>query len=89
MAKFTKAQLRSINVEHIAPNQTIINVGDSQILQSYNSVVAIKTGNTVELSPDWEYSKTTMKFVKQFLDSPAAETRKKIASKEWKINPEL
>ena len=90
MAKLSKAAVRSIRVEQLAPNQNIIIADGNQMLQSHNSRVAVKYADgKVELGAEWDYSNTTMQFVKQFLDSSAADTRKKIASEEWKLNLDL
>jgi len=88
--KMLKRQVRSLRVEHLAPNQSIIIADGNEVLQSYDSTVAVKYADgTVELGADWNYSKTTMKFVKQFLDSNAANTRKQIEKGAWKLNTEL
>ena len=90
MAKLSKTTVRSLRVEQLAPNQNVIVVDGNQVFQSYESTVAVKYADgSVELGSNWEYSKTTMKYVGQFLDSNAANTRKKIASKEWKVNSSL
>jgi len=86
----TKKQVRNVRVEQLAPNQNIIITADNQVLQSYNSIVAIRYADgSVEIGKDWEYSRTTMKYVGQFLNSNAANTRKKIAQGDWKLNTEL
>jgi hypothetical protein len=62
-------------------------------LQHYDSIVAFKPGyetdRTIELGEDWNYSRTTMKHVNQFLNSDTAKTRKNIASGKWKLNASL
>jgi len=85
-----KKQVRSLKVEQLAPNQNIIVADGNEVLQSYESRVAVKYADgSVELGADWDYGRTTMKYVGQFLDSNAANTRKKIASGDWKINKDL
>jgi len=58
-------------------------------LQHYSSIVAFVGGDKTVLGRDWEYSRTTMAHISRFLDSTAANTRKKIKSKEWVYDPEL
>ena len=56
-------------VSQYAPNQTLIDMGDTVYLQSYKSIVAKYNKETkkVYLGYDWDYSKTTMKYVKRFI----------------------
>lgn len=54
-------------------NHFIITDGNKTILQSYDSIVAIvdkdKLGlKSLTLGRDWDYSRTTMKYVHQFLE---------------------
>lgn len=51
------------------PNQYVINDGGDVIFQSYNSTIAIISGDNVILGCDWDYSRTTMKYLKMFLES--------------------
>ena len=49
--------------------------------QSYDSVVAFKPNSSEEkirVGVDWDYSRTTMKYVGQFLGQNTAKTRKDI-----------
>lgn len=59
-----------------------------ETLQSYNSIIAIKTrwpdGTRVILDKDkWDYSKTTGKYRNLFLGETKQETEKKIKSGEY------
>tara|TARA_R110002020_G_scaffold472690_1_gene701084 strand:- start:64 stop:393 length:330 start_codon:yes stop_codon:yes gene_type:complete len=56
-------------VSQYAPNQTVIETNDSIYLQSYKSIVARydKQGEYVHLGVDWDYSRTTLKYLKRFL----------------------
>ena len=67
--KSTKGESIMNIVSHYAPNQTVIDTGDAVWLQSYESIVARydKERNIVHLGCDWDYSKTTMKYVKKFI----------------------
>ena len=52
----------------IAKNQFLIHINDKIYLQSYESVVACKSvGEIPILYKDWDYSRTTMKYVNKFL----------------------
>ena len=88
--KMLKKQVRSLKVEQLAPNQNVIIADGNEVLQSYESRVAVKYADgSIELGSDWEASRTTMKYVGQFLGSNAANTRKMIAQGDWKLNTEL
>lgn len=60
-----------------APNQFIIEDGDRHVFQSYNSIIAVVKAGVVTLDPDyWDYSVTTLKYLKIFLGTDA--TKKEI-----------
>ena len=57
-----------MKIKMIAKNQFVIEIGDKTFLQSYESVVACKSvGEIPILYKDWDYSRTTMKYVSKFL----------------------
>ena len=56
-----------MKIKVIAKNQFLFYVEDKTYLQSYDSVVACKDGGTPILYKDWDYSRTTMKYVGKFL----------------------
>ncbi len=88
--KMLKKQVRSLSVENLANNQVVINADGNQVLQSYESRVAIKYADgSIELGNDWDYGRTTMKYVGQFLGSNAKEIRENIKTGMWKLNTEL
>ena len=50
------------------PNQYLISIGNLEIFQSYNSIIAIKDGDKVRLNyVYWDWSRTTLKYLNQFL----------------------
>jgi len=51
------------------PYQFKIENGGKVYFQSYNSIVALWKGYQLELGRDWDYSVTTMKYLKNFLES--------------------
>ena len=52
------------------PNQYIINDGNKTIFQSYETTVAVKENGKVTLDINaLEYSNTTLKYLKQFLNT--------------------
>lgn len=66
-------------VTQLANNQFIVTDGEKTILQSYQSVIAIKENEKVTLdSRYWDYSKTTGKYRNQFLNETKKETEAKI-----------
>lgn len=52
-------------------NQFIIEDGNKLIFQSYHSTICVidKQCDTVTLGYDWDYSRTTMKYLNQFLNT--------------------
>lgn len=68
------------------PNQFIINDKGITYFQSYNSIIVkIQRGKTYLDENTWNYSKTTGKYRNDFLGEGIAETRRKIANKEYKL----
>lgn len=72
-------------VEQLANNQVIMEDGNKLIFQSYKSVIAIKEGDKVTFSKHWDYSKTTMKYLGQFLNSNAKEIREKFKAEIYTV----
>ena len=57
-----------MKIKVIAKNQFLFYVDGKVFLQSYDSVVACKSDGEIPiLYKDWDYSKTTMKYVSRFL----------------------
>ena len=70
-----------MRVVGIANNQFEVYTDEGVYFQSYNSVVAFKPNNREEkirVGVDWDYSRTTMKYVGQFLGQNTTKTRKDI-----------
>ena len=82
------SQLINNNWNPVA-NHFIINDSGVEYLQSYNSLVVKKDENGVTLGKDWDYSRTTMKYVGQFLNENAKTIREKIKSGEFKYDAEM
>lgn len=79
-----------MKIKVVAKNQFLIYIDGSVYLQSYESVVACKSvGEMPILYKDWDYSRTTMKYVSKFLSNVFNKhiTKKDIdkMSKEGKI----
>lgn len=80
--------MKNVKVKNIAPNQFIIETPKGTYFQSYDSVIAFKPNNGGKIQLDtkyWDYSATTSKYRNQFLSGGIAETRAKIANKEYKL----
>ena len=70
-----------MRVVDIANNQFKVYTDEGVYFQSYDSVVAFKPNNSEEkirVGVDWDYSRTTMKYVGQFLGQNTAKTRRDI-----------
>ena len=62
------------------PNQFIIDKGNKTLFQSYKTVVAIKENGKVTLDSNaLEYSATTLKYLKQFLNT--SDSKKQLQAK--------
>lgn len=76
-----------MNVLNMARNQYVINDGCKSTFQSYNSIIATITNGAVTLDPMfWDYSVTTLKYLKQFLNTTITkkEIQARIDSGEYK-----
>jgi len=70
-------------------NQFIIEDGNKEIFQSYNSIIAIKENGKITLGKDWDYSTTTGKYRNQFLGENKKATEQKIKLGEYTVNEAL
>lgn len=61
------------------PNQFIITDGNKKVFQSYDSKIAVSNGVELEIYPHWDYSKTTLRYLKQFINE---ETRYEYETKK-------
>ena len=68
-------------------NQMILHLPHGYCFVSYGQKIAIKTwSGEVMLDEDyWDYSRTTSKYRREFLNEGTEETRKKIKSGEYKL----
>lgn len=66
-------------------NHFVIESGGVRFLQSYDSIIAWDRGDRVELSEHWDYSRTTMRYLGQFLGEDAKAIRAKVESGEYPI----
>ena len=71
-------------------NQFLITIGDKEIFQSYDSIIATKeykNGKKVVVldSYYWDYSRTTSKYRNEFLGETTKETQSKIDAKIYKL----
>ena len=62
------------------PNQFVIDNGNKTIFQSYKTIVAVKENGKVTLDSNaLEYSNTTLKYLKQFLNT--SDSKKQLQAK--------
>ena len=81
-----------MRVVDIANNQFEVYTDEGVYFQSYDSVVAFKPNNSEEkirVGVDWDYSRTTMKYVGQFLGQNTAKTRKDITDEVILVDYDL
>lgn len=67
-------------------NQFIIRDDNLIIFQSYGTTIAIKDDGDVLLNKyDWDYSRTTLKYLREFLGEDTKAIRAKIKSGEYAL----
>lgn len=75
-----------MRVRNVGPNHNTIEHQGVNYLQSYESIIARWVdGERPLFSPHWDYSKTTMKYLGQFLNSNAKEIRQKFKDGEYVV----
>ena len=88
------------NIENLGNNQTVIfetnEEGNKKVFFSYNSLIAEWKDGSLTLGIDWDYSKTTLKYLYIFLRTytntkykSKKEIEKAIKENEIKINEEF
>lgn len=77
-------------------NQFIVRTENGTFFQSYRSIVAkVDNLGNVTLGRDWDYSRTTLKYLMQFLrvfgygELNTAHVRKRLASGDFKLDDYL
>ena len=82
-----KVRNMTSNAGNDVPNQFIITTPEGRYFQSYRSTIAFKPYHgKIQLDEDtWDYSNTTSKYRRMFLNEGIDETRAKIESKEYKL----
>ena len=84
--KLSVRNMRSPRSGRPVPNQFVIAVGDWEFLQSYQALVARKGPEGLVLGPNWDYSRTTVRYVTQFTGrSTAKELRREIKAGELPV----
>jgi hypothetical protein len=72
------------------PNQFIIKTEEGTYFQSYQSIIAfIPNNGKTQIGKNWAYSVTTGKYRNQFLGETKEQTKAKLDSGEYILNPEL
>lgn len=81
------ANLKSPRTGNPVANQFVISFNGGYVFQSYRAIVAAKLNGETYITEDWEYSKTTMKYVKEFLNTTATAKviRERIADGTYKL----
>ena len=79
-----------MKLEQLANNQFIIRTNNEVFLQSYDKVVLkIDIKGNVYLTHFWNYSKTTSKYVTNFLGISSKEIKKRLDSNEYTLVKEI
>jgi len=81
-----------MRVVEVANNQFEVYTDEGVYFQSYDSVVAFKPNSSEEkirVGVHWDYSRTTMKYVGQFLGQNTSKTRKDIKDEAILVDYDL
>ena len=65
----------------LGANQFVINGTYGEVFQSYSSLIAYRKNNFIYLSDKWDYNKTTLKYLKIFLNTSMSKKEIKEALK--------
>lgn len=90
LTKMGVSHLRTRRGRNDAANQVVVHTPAGDAFFSYGVFIAFSPAhkdlnNTVVLGPDWNYSNTTGQYRNQFLGEGVADTRRKIASGEYRL----
>lgn len=81
----------SVTTSTMAPNQTIVHEADKRSFFSYDTLIATDDyeAGTTTLTNDWNYSKTTTKYLARYLGidgaGATAEIRRRIADGRYTV----
>ena len=71
---------------NIVPNQFIITDGGVEYFQSYKTIIAKYVDGQVYLdATHWDYSRTTSKYLNQFLNATSKEVRERVAMGDYPL----
>ena len=73
------------STEILNPNHSVVVFENGNILQSYDSIIAVKLDKKIYLGKDWDYSKTTGKFRNMHLGTTKKEVLEKLETGEYKL----
>lgn len=66
-------------------NQVVVVFENGEVFYSYKSLIAIVIGGKVYLTEKWNYSRTTSKYLNEFLRQDRKTVHERIASGEYQI----
>lgn len=66
-------------------NQVVIKMNNGEVFQSYDSTIAVKYEGKYYLTPYFDYSVTTSKYLKQFCGYSAKEVQVELKNKSSKF----
>lgn len=83
------ASIRSPKTGKAVANQFTITTPHGEMFQSYKTLIAFRANNgQLTLDPSWDCSRTTLKYLKEFMGADAATTnviRKRISAGVYKL----
>ena len=87
MKDLTRHQKVLPKIRPFVPNHNVISTAYGQYFTSYESTVVFKPNDSriTYLGLGWDYSRTTVKYVCQYLNMTPAELRKGLESDDFEI----
>lgn len=73
------------STEILNPNHSVVVFENGNILQSYDSIIAVKLDKKIYLGKNWDYSRTTGKFRNMHLGTNKKEVLEKLKTGEYKL----
>lgn len=62
-------------------NQVVVNFENASVFESYGTLIAVKKDDKIYLSKDYNYSRTTSKYLNQFCGMTSKEVEKELKNK--------
>ena len=83
--KITKSLKGFKGTESLSNNQVVVTFDNAVIFESYGTLIAIKKDSKLYVTEDYDYSRTTSKYLNQFCGWTSKEVTKELENKNPNI----